>query len=54
VTVSVGVAGLRTIDTLESFVEQADRAMYASKKGGRNRVTLAEPDAVSCSAERVA
>jgi two-component system cell cycle response regulator len=54
VTVSVGVAGLRPHDTFESLVEHADRAMYASKDGGRNRVTLAEPDVAPCSAERVA
>jgi two-component system cell cycle response regulator len=54
VTVSVGVAGLRSHDTLESLVEQADRAMYASKQGGRNRVTLAGLDVAPCSAERVA
>jgi len=42
VTVSVGVAELRPTEDLEGLVDRADRAMYASKTGGRNRVTRAE------------
>jgi diguanylate cyclase (GGDEF)-like protein len=40
-TVSVGVAfGLRSGSTLESVLVAADRALYNSKDGGRNRVSV--------------
>ena len=38
VTISVGVAGLQPTDDLETWVDRADRAMYAAKAGGRNAV----------------
>ncbi len=41
VTVSLGVAGLRTGDTPETLLKRADEALYAAKKGGRNRVVNA-------------
>ncbi len=37
---SIGLAGWRTGETLEALVARADAAMYASKAGGRNRVTV--------------
>jgi len=37
-TVSVGIAGHRSGDTLDDVVRHADLAMYAAKSGGRNRV----------------
>lgn len=40
VTVSVGATLLLTEDSPESFVNRADRLMYASKQVGRNRVTV--------------
>jgi len=39
VTVSIGVAGMRTTDTLDELVERADRNLYISKHSGRNRVS---------------
>ena len=39
VTVSVGVTALREGDTADSIFPRADRFLYESKHGGRNRVT---------------
>lgn len=39
VTVSIGVAGMRSTDTLDELVERADRNLYISKHSGRNRVS---------------
>lgn len=41
VTLSVGVADTQTGDTLESLTERADAALYAAKRAGRNRVSVA-------------
>jgi diguanylate cyclase len=43
VTISGGVATLRTGDTAQSLIERADRCLYAAKRHGRNRV-LSEAD----------
>jgi PleD family two-component response regulator len=37
----VGVADTQTGDTLESLTERADAALYAAKRAGRNRVSVA-------------
>lgn len=40
VTMSLGVTMARRDDTIDSIVARADEAMYQSKTGGRNRVTV--------------
>jgi diguanylate cyclase len=40
VTLSLGVTFHRTGEGMREFLERADRAMYASKSGGRDRVTV--------------
>jgi len=40
VTVSLGVVRFRPGETATQWLERADAALYASKKGGRDRVTL--------------
>jgi diguanylate cyclase len=41
VTLSVGVAVAKAGDTMEALLERADSAMYAAKRAGRNRVSVA-------------
>ena len=41
VTLSVGVAVAKSGDTLEALLERADAAMYAAKRAGRNKISLA-------------
>ena len=43
ITVSAGVATGRMADTPDALIVLADEALYASKRAGRNRVTLAAP-----------
>jgi diguanylate cyclase (GGDEF)-like protein len=38
--VSVGVAGRRADDTIDSLVGRADAALYASKRAGRGKITV--------------
>ncbi len=42
VTISIGVGTMREDDTLESFVNRVDAALYEAKHQGRNRVNGAE------------
>ena len=47
VTISLGVAAYRPDESLEEWLARADRALYASKQHGRNRVTLAASERVA-------
>jgi diguanylate cyclase len=40
VTVSLGVGWLRTDETFEKLIDRTDKALYKSKEGGRDRVTI--------------
>jgi len=53
ITASFGVAVLAgRHDTLADMMERADRALYASKMAGRDRITLAPPRLVSVASDR--
>ena len=40
ITISVGATLVQANDTLESLIHRADKLMYQSKAGGKNRVTI--------------
>jgi two-component system cell cycle response regulator len=44
VTASIGLAAWHPNESLESLVDRADHAMYASKTSGRNRLTVCQQD----------
>jgi diguanylate cyclase (GGDEF)-like protein len=55
ITVSIGVSALGAIPdsstaTVQTLLERADNALYASKSGGRNRVTLSSSQAMALAA----
>ena len=41
ITISIGVAGWQIGESPDELIGRADEALYASKRGGRNRVTVA-------------
>jgi diguanylate cyclase (GGDEF)-like protein len=47
VTVSIGVAGMRPEDSVESWIRETDAAMYAAKEAGRNRVARRTAESVA-------
>ena len=47
VTLSLGIAEVNADDDAESVVARADRALYAAKAGGRNRVEVAAAEVAS-------
>ncbi len=50
ITVSVGVAQLAPGETADTLTERADKALYAAKSAGRNRVLAYEPGQTQFSA----
>ena len=51
VTVSAGVALCQPGETAEQLLDRADQALYVAKRGGRNRVNVAEASAPATSSE---
>jgi diguanylate cyclase (GGDEF)-like protein len=44
VTCSVGYTQITDKDSVESFIQRADRALYQAKDAGRDRATMLDPD----------
>lgn len=44
VTISIGIAARRGLNTADALIGAADAALYAAKRSGRNRVQTALPD----------
>lgn len=55
ITISIGIAHYpETTSRPEDLLKQADQALYAAKRGGRNRTCLAEPESKDLPADRAA
>jgi diguanylate cyclase (GGDEF)-like protein len=54
VTVSAGVALCQPGESAEQLLDRADHALYEAKRGGRNRVNVAEPAAAPAVPQAVA
>ena len=50
ITISTGIAESRPGDQPATLIERADGALYASKRTGRNRTSLADMNSESCAA----
>jgi len=48
ITCSFGVAGYKSGDTVDSFVQKADIALYRAKNSGRNKVLIFEEGSIQC------
>lgn len=50
ITISLGLTDYRADESIDSYLARADQALYASKAGGRNRVTIdaASPAGAKC------
>jgi diguanylate cyclase len=42
ITLSLGVAQIQAQESPEALFERADRALYAAKHSGRNRICMSE------------
>jgi diguanylate cyclase len=42
ITISIGIADIRTNDTVEALLERCDEALYKAKSSGRNRSVIAQ------------
>ena len=47
ITVSAGLAELNPGESMDALIGRADDALYASKRNGRNRVTIAQSGAAA-------
>jgi len=47
VTISLGVAELKSTESLDDWLRRADDALYAAKRAGRNATRIATPDHIS-------
>ncbi len=44
ITISIGLTEYSSSESITSFVQRADKAMYLSKKSGRNKITVLPPE----------
>ncbi|MCM2347993.1 sensor domain-containing diguanylate cyclase [Acidovorax soli] len=47
VTLSLGLATLKPDETMEQLIARADEALYEAKHGGRNRLLISQPHAIT-------